>query len=745
MQKKHSIFLLILFCTAFLHAQSAYFTGNGGQGKNVLIYRSTIENAGKSENYIAAVIKDSFKTVLTRYSNLNVLDATQAEDIKKIQKKSSDLIESGKIYNAKTVISIVTTKNSGGKFNISVSVNNAETARNEGGYTSSVWYTEDEYLQKAANEAAAEILPLLGVKLTNTGKQMILGRNFDGSQDYSAQNLKEQLEAINTELSRIENQYKKSSSKTEEDFTRAQAQKQILLQQKINAENELKKQEENSRRKMEESRKNAKRDAQTKEQLSKMSQSVEEKAREIRNKKTQGLTPLQKISVIENEKSALLASNMSIQKTIEDYNKSIDAECEKKILERKNQPIRKAELDTKTNGLNNTGRQILMNDIEKIRSDYKKMKDDNEAQIRNMTEETNAQLRSKITDDIRALEGETYTADSLTDKSVYLLIDSYDGDKKGWVFSISFDFAGTKLLTSKGILKYEEVTGEKIPDLNDYILRERYNTNVENYDNYFSTTRDFVQARVYYRIKAKASAPSTYTVSAAKLEFFKLTDTKRIKKISLKNSYDYTYYPVTDVDWKTGGRKFTDSTRNFMTATENTAGSAVSGASSWIKSNSELQEGKDTMTAWNFIPTDVSFIYTSGGWTGISFGYSGTWALTPNVFYGGNFNLGMLSKYEDGNDITDYFATIDALLGCNYNFTEKLRCSMFAEAGLVTNGLGAGGGISFDYSFSQNICAAGGYSCIYTSSYNTEHAFKFSIATKVNPVTYFSSAADNDW
>ena len=54
-----------------------------------------------------------------------------------------------------------------------------------------------------------------------------------------------------------------------------------------------------------------------------MSQSVEEKAREIRNKKTQGLTPLQKISVIENEKSALLASNMSIQKTIEDYNKSI--------------------------------------------------------------------------------------------------------------------------------------------------------------------------------------------------------------------------------------------------------------------------------------------------------------------------------------------------------------------------------------------------------------------------------------
>jgi len=731
----------LIFYSAF--AASGFYIGDGGEGKNILIYSSTMENAKASENYIAKVVKDSFKTNLTNYSKLNVLDVSTTESAKNVQKKSSDYIDAGKLYNSRTFITISTTKNSSGKFNITVTVINAETGKTESGYNSPNWYTQDEYIQKAGAEAAAGILPKLGVNLTKAGKQMLLNGTLE---DNSSVTTKEDLAAINAELQKLEEQQKKAASSSEADYQRAEIQKQILMQQKLNTENALRQQEQENKRRQAEAAKNAKRDAKTKEQLMEMSNAVEEKAQSIRQQKTEGLSPLQKIAVIENEKAALLSSNESIEETIQLYNDAMDDECKAKIAERKAQPVRKAERDSKTGGLNETGKRLLAADIERIQTEYENMKKNNEKQVRDSTSETNSQLRSKITSDIKSMEGTTYTADSLVDKSVYFRVMDYDGDKEGWIFNITFDFAGTTILNSSGVLSYKEVTGEKIPDLNDTMGRFNYNNNVESYDNIFSNNPNFIEAVISYKIKADSSVSSAYTVTVSKIEFFKVTDSKKIKTVKPKEKFYYQYYPITDVDWKTGTRKFSDSTRSLVSTTSvntaTTARNTKNSAKTWLKSSDDLQTSYNTTSAYIIVPTQFDIILSDEKF-GISYGYTLTKAWSNHLFYGANLKLGIIGDtetdtYGNSESDDDLTVTVDAIGGLNFNLTENLRAAVFAEAGIVTNGLGIGAGIRADYTFEANFSLGLSYSYIATTSYGPSNHWGIFLITKIDPVTYFT-------
>ena len=565
------IVLILILSVLFvfdMFSSGGYFIGDGGSGKRILVYSSTIENANTGNWGIASKLKRDLINDLVNYSNMDIIDSEEKSTIRKLQKDSlssmyseDDPVELGKTIQAKSYIRLVTTckKNT---YSLTATITNIETGKTEGSFTSP-FYSEGDYISKVHGEAAVSLFDSLGVRLTVAGKRLLQYDSFTQTESES----KENLEIYRAELARLEKEQQEIKTKrvTEIDAealnARIEVQKATLLQQQKNEEDRLSRLREDAKRKLEEENLSKERNAESQKKILQLSNEIEEKAAKIRQAKTENMTALQQIDVIEGEKQILSANETSINENISTFNEAQDIACKNEIDVRRKQKTRKSDLNT-DGSLNDTGKRNLESDIEAIRLKYEKLKTENESQLKLASEKTQKTLREKIMSDMHSLERKSYSADSLSDTGVYFRIGNYDGTSsvQGWNYKLTFVFGGQTVYTEEGILTYESLTGQKIPaypSANEGNREKKitayneYQDTVETYDSFFRLNVPYIQATLKYSITAQdSSKPSEYKIKIAETKFENIQNNKQIskKKMSIKET-PYIYIPATPVDW----------------------------------------------------------------------------------------------------------------------------------------------------------------------------------------------------
>ncbi len=565
--KTAGLALFLLFAAKNALPVDGYFTGDGLEGKRILVYSSSVENGNDSDAWLAQKTKRDIINDLVNYSNMDIIDADEKKTIRKLQKDSisglysdSDPIELGKMIQAKSYIKLVTSCKRK-TYSLSATITNIETGKTEGS-GSTPFYSEDDFISKAHGEIAAGILETLGVKLTIAGKRLLQYGTFSQTESESREN----IAAYKAELARLEKeqqalrQARKVQVDSEALNARIEAQKALLLQKQKNEEARLIRLREDAKRKMEEQRLSEERNGETQKKILTLSNEIEKKAQKIRAQKVEGLDVFKKIELIEGEKQILASNEKSIKDSLIDFNSQQDELAEKEILERKKQKARITETNA-DGSLNDVGKKNLESDIEAIKIKHEKIKSENENQVENTAGKLQENLRQKIILDIKSLEGAKYVANSMFNDGVYFRINNYNGSesKHGWEYNLSFVFGGQAICSDEGLLLYNELTGLEVPsypDAKDPKRAEKleayakYQDNVETYDSFFRLNVPYIQTIVEYSIKiGDAKSPSEYIVTVHKMLLKSTQSEKIIKTIDKDTEGTYKYSPATLVDW----------------------------------------------------------------------------------------------------------------------------------------------------------------------------------------------------
>ena len=244
--KTAGLALFLLFAAKNALPVDGYFTGDGLEGKRILVYSSSVENGNDSDAWLAQKTKRDIINDLVNYSNMDIIDADEKRTIRKLQKDSisglysdSDPIELGKMIQAKSYIKLVTSCKRK-TYSLSATITNIETGKTEGS-GSTPFYSEDDFISKAHGEIAAGILETLGVKLTIAGKRLLQYGTFSQTESESREN----IAAYKAELARLEKeqqalrQTRKVQVDSEALNARIEAQKALLLQKQKNEEARL--------------------------------------------------------------------------------------------------------------------------------------------------------------------------------------------------------------------------------------------------------------------------------------------------------------------------------------------------------------------------------------------------------------------------------------------------------------------------------------------------------------------------
>ncbi|WP_406035479.1 leucine-rich repeat protein, partial [Treponema saccharophilum] len=422
-------------------------------------------------------------------------------------------------------------------------------------------YSEGDFVTKAHGEAAAKLLEALGVNLTAAGKRLLQYGSISNSVEDAAEN----LETYKAELARLEEEQaslmKSRSSEIDKEAEKAriEVQKATLLQQKKNEEERLSRLRDDEKRKQEEAQLAKERSAESQKKIVALSKEIEEKAAKIRQQKVDNMTALQMIDVIEGEKQVLLANEKSIDSNIAAFNAEQDRLCEKETKERKSQKPRKTEINA-DGSLNDVGKQILESDLESIRNKYSNLKQKNENQLRTSAMQSEENLKEKISSDIKNLESKSFTTDSIQGSDVYFRVGSYDGssDAQGWNYTLSFVFGGKTIFSTKGLLKYENITGKPVPSYPSANASNReakvrayneYQDDVEAYDSFFRMNVPYIRAVLTYSVKSSGvDKPSEYIVYVNSISLINVQSNSQVAGEKSRNNV-YAYAPSTLVDW----------------------------------------------------------------------------------------------------------------------------------------------------------------------------------------------------
>lgn len=569
MRMRSVFFAITLLCASVVSAFSAdsgYFIGDGGSGKRVLVYSSKLENGKSSDEWIVEKVKRDFISDFVNYSNIDVIDFGEKATVMKLQKDSETAyysaenpIELGKAISAKSYIKLVCTKKES-SYSLAATITNIETGRTEGSFTSP-FYSEGDFVTKAHGEAAAKLLEALGVNLTAAGKRLLQYGSISNSVEDAAEN----LETYKAELARLEKEQaalmKNRSSEIDKEAEKAriEVQKATLLQQKKNEEERLSRLRDDEKRKQEETQLAKERSAESQKKIVALSKEIEEKAAKIRQQKVDNMTALQMIDVIEGEKQVLLANEKSIDSNIAAFNAEQDRLCEKETKERKSQKPRKTEINA-DGSLNDVGKQILESDLESIRNKYINLKQKNENQLRTSAKQSEENLKEKIYSDIKNLESKSFTTDSIQGSDVYFRVGIYDGSSnaQGWNYTLSFVFGGKTIFSTKGLLKYENITGKPVPSYPSANASNReakvrayneYQDDVEAYDSFFRMNVPYIRAVLTYSVKSSGvDKPSEYIVYVKSISFINVQSNSQVAGEKSRDNV-YAYAPSTLVDW----------------------------------------------------------------------------------------------------------------------------------------------------------------------------------------------------
>ena len=564
--KKFWMIVCIFLCLSSISAQDSngYYIGEGGKGQRVLVYKSFFKGSGKDGELISSMIKKDIISYLKQYSEIDIIDSSQQEIVRKLQEESEKLeydeskaIELGKLEQAKKYLTITTTEISG-KYKVSFDLVDIETGTTEGSYNSSQLYEEKEtYILKAPREATAELLSQLGVELSPSGRRNLL-QEFSTDTNKNLSDAQEDLVAIKNQIEKLTEERKKTLATQQADqqeqmeLARLKNREQVLLSQQRQMENKIARLKADAERQRQEEELAAERSEKQREAIRRWGLDVEQKISAIHKQQSKNMTAVQKIAIIESEKQLLADNWIVIESGSAESSQKLEDECAEEQEKRRNRPLRKAE--TAADGsISEMAQKLMDTDLELIRKRYDKLQNQN-SENEQKFKEAQKPLENRIASDISNLVKTKYTADTLAEEGLFLRLGDYDANKCQWQYTLSYTMNEQVIFSSEGFFAYEEITGKKIPEIptaKDKKYKEkaeRYNEyldEVEGIDSFFRLNVPYLQAKIDYTVlDLSALSPSVYGVSVSQVQFINIQRGKVFRKEKLEKENIFVSAPA---------------------------------------------------------------------------------------------------------------------------------------------------------------------------------------------------------
>jgi len=179
MKKIMSVIFLLLLVAMGMYAQT-YYTGDGGRNITLAVLEPAGKNFAKEELWILPLVQGAFNTNFNRYSAINIVDRQNLDKILAQQRESAsgnysdaDYINIGKLANARHILIGTITKTPNGSFMLEFSVSDAEAGKRVASYGPKPSAASALENLSAIQEASADLLDQLGVKLTDAGKRSL--------------------------------------------------------------------------------------------------------------------------------------------------------------------------------------------------------------------------------------------------------------------------------------------------------------------------------------------------------------------------------------------------------------------------------------------------------------------------------------------------------------------------------------------------------------------------------------------
>ena len=608
-------------------------------GKRIAVFNPTAEGLTEDEmNWIPSSVRRRLEANFNDYTNFQLVDVQNEEEIKNIQKKAESYthdqessIEIGKLVSAEIgVFSTITKAN--GKYILSTNVTNLTTGvRLSSVTTDSVAEPVSlfEGAGSSVNKVTVKLCDDLGIKLSSIDRYVLL-KGEDLSENDQISMTQEEVSKYEKKKQELEKQLREVSLSTELDAesrkAKLEAEKALAEQQKQIAEERLERLRLQKQRLLEDQEQQKTRTAAQREKIEAAASQAEKQAKLVRQQKIDSLSVDNQIAVIEAKKQAMYdihESVLSQEKLIkQNANDDYKAQCEAIDAE----PLRNGETDSKGNMLpavkemrNERKRQIRKEIETKALEDLKK--------IQGKTTAQEDSLYSDIQNDLAKLKVRR-TISSLEDSRI-LDIGNYAGDKYEWDTTVSLYINDVKIFGQNANIGYKNITGKNqvTPGTSNTTAWNDYLDTVDLYDYMFRRNVPAVILEVDYSIEAMPEAyPSMYKMTLYEFRFIDTVSGKVVQTIQpAKSSYRFSVNPSVDISYykKTADVKNSDS-NNIAQINRND----IDSESSFVEYD-EVITGKDVKKRKNSSYINPLYDQKKGGGARCNLGFNVGMALSP--------------------------------------------------------------------------------------------------------------------
>ena len=509
--------------TVLFMAASVYMVAFAEEIKNIIVVSSGENLSAAERAWLPASVKDELESNLQSYTKYSFVSSSESK-IKELQKKSEtagfdekSAIELGKLTSAGHAIFVITRK-TGNSYTVTAELTNLTTGKVVAKSVSSAKKRIDTVSAidgSAVDEVTIDLCQKLGVSLTNTQKYLLQNGslNVSGTDQMALYN--QEVENYNKQISNFDAEIAKLMKSNSID---AITQKQKLESEKALAEEKRKAAEANKLRlaeiekaKKEEAAAAAGRTEEQQKKILEVSKSVNEKAAELRKLKTENLSALGKIKLVEAKKAALIEIRNNVkneQKAISvNYKKEYDA----KIAEVKNAPWRTAEKDEDGKPAKEAIRE-RENKVLSLEHERDKVCLAAQKKIAQATYDNQVAVMADILIDEENMPQTSYYANNLNN-NLRVKIGNYSRSNDGWKVNYTVLCDGVEIGSSEGFIEYSALEKFIPSGMGKFDA-------VDMYDSLFKCGEPVLTFEISYTVKEDPLEISTYTFSFSKLKCF---------------------------------------------------------------------------------------------------------------------------------------------------------------------------------------------------------------------------------
>ncbi len=558
--KKLFIILLLAMMTAAVFA-SDYYTGKGMEDKSFFMLEPAMMNVDVSERaWLPSAVSAPLKSSLKLFTGMTPVNFENTAKIQEIQKKvesgaydgSRAVIEAGMLQDANYGVFVTVTK-TGSTYQLAVSITNLTTGREEATSTISNIEKATDLQESAINASIVKLAPQLGVNLTTLGIYT-LSNNTDGTLDdqillakQEAASYQATIDALNKELASLNTADALTNQDALSKKAAAETEKQLYEQRQQAAKVKAQRLLEQKQKADEEAMAATARSAEATKKLGQLSAEADTIAAAVRAKRAQNMSAEERITLIENKKAAYMQIYNQVNAEIESYWLQADNEYIAGYIDPDN-PANYPAAFYQNGVMNQDYRQMLINTNTELRRQCNQEAETNIANAKAATDATLTALLADIRNDLKNLSKDTFTLSSLSNPEIFN-ISSYNVNSYSWNASINFSMFNDSCEVTSVNLSYENVTGEKKPDLTTPAAFEEYAATYDIYDAMFRMGTPFLTLELDYTIMPDDDDyPSSYIICPLEYRLLRTSDNKslRFEKLHDENM-SLQYYPITDM------------------------------------------------------------------------------------------------------------------------------------------------------------------------------------------------------